>query len=109
MSSEPHRLEGPIQAVIDATNAGDGKAFLAAFAKDGAVNDWGEIFAGRGEIGRWDQARNTGVKTKLKVTGVSRLGREVLVLLQVTRADEVEAATWSFRLKGPAVASLEIG
>lgn len=109
MTKDPHRLEAPIQAVIDATNRGDAKSFVAAFAKDGAVNDWGEVFAGRGEIGRWDQAQNTGAKTKLTVTGVSRLGREVLVLLQVTRGEEVETATWSFRLKGPAVASLEIG
>lgn len=109
MAAGEPKLDPPIRAVIDATNRGDGKAFAGAFAKDGTVNDWGELHSGRGEIGKWDRAENSGRGTKLRVTGVSRLGSEILVLLEVTRDDETASATWAFQLKGNAVASLEIG
>lgn len=109
MAADPHKLEPPIKAVIDATNRGDDKAFLAVFTKDATVSDWGEPHTGRGEIGRWDRESNSGAGVKLKVTGVSRLAGEVLVLLQLTRGDETESTTWAFRLKGQNVVSLEIG
>jgi hypothetical protein len=109
MAKDPHHLEAPIKAVIDATNQGNTKAFVAAFAKDGAVNDWGEVHGGRTEIGRWDLAENTGKQTRLKVTGVSRVAGEVLVLLQITRGDITESGTWAFRVKGTSVVTLEIG
>jgi hypothetical protein len=103
------KLEPPIRAVLDATNRGDHNGFVAAFAKSGAINDWGRMFTGRGEIGRWDKEQNTGVQSQLRVTGVSRLGGEILVLLDVTGNGHTGSATWSFRLAGPKVASLEIG
>lgn len=109
MAKDPLHLEPPIKAVIDATNSGNAKAFVDAFAKDGAVNDWGHLHAGRGEITAWDQAENTGAKAQLRVTGVSRLGGEVLVLVSVTVNGESSTATWSFRLAGGKVGSLEIG
>ncbi|MEH3052953.1 MAG: hypothetical protein PGN13_02955 [Patulibacter minatonensis] len=103
------KLEAPIRAVIDATNSGNGQAFMAAFQKDATLSDWGEVHTGRGEIGKWDRAENSGRGTKLKVTGVSRVMGEVLVLLQVTRDDVTEAGTWAFRLNGKNVESLDIG
>ncbi|MBO9532452.1 MAG: hypothetical protein J7513_05710 [Solirubrobacteraceae bacterium] len=109
MADHPHRLDPPIKAVIDATNAGNGKAFAAAFANDATINDWGEVHAGRNQIGKWDREHNSGTRPKLEVTGVSRLGGEILVLLRITRGEETETGTWSFRLSGKQVASLEIG
>lgn len=109
MANGEPKLEAPIRAVIDATNSRNGQAFMAAFAKDATLSDWGELHAGRGAIGKWDRAENTGRGTKLKVTGVSRVLGEVLVLLQVTRDDLTEPATWGFRIDGKSVASLEIG
>ena len=44
-----------------------------------------------------------------EVHWVTRLGGEVLVLLEVTRDDVTESATWSFHLRNNLVASLEIG
>lgn len=114
MAQDANQLEPPIRAVIDATNKGNAKAFVAAFTKDAALSDWGEPFNGRAEIARWDKAENTGTHTRLKVTGVSRLAGEILVLLEITRGADAdtqtkETATWSFRVKGPSVSSLEIG
>lgn len=33
-------LPAPVQAMIDAINAGDTDAFVAAFTADGFVSDW---------------------------------------------------------------------
>jgi hypothetical protein len=40
-------LPAPVQAVFDATNAGDTTAFLDAFTAAGMVDDWGREFRGR--------------------------------------------------------------
>jgi hypothetical protein len=109
MAKDPLHLEPPIKAVIDATNAGNHKAFVDAFTKNGSVNDWGHLHAGRREITAWDQTENTGAKAQVRVTGVSRLGGEVLVLVAVTLNGETSSSTWSFRLAGGKVDSLEIG
>ena len=47
------KLPAVVQASIDATNAGDLKAFLATFDADGAVDDWGRVFVGNSAITRW--------------------------------------------------------
>lgn len=111
MADDLKKLEPPIKAVIAATNAGDNKAFVAAFTKDGSVNDWGQVYSGRAEVSAWDKAENTGAEPRpqLRVTGVSRLGGEILVLLEVAGEVKNTSATWAFRLKGDKVVSLEIG
>lgn len=109
MAKDEIKLEAPIKAVISATNRGDHQGFVDAFAKDGSVNDWGHLHAGRGDLAKWDKAENTGVGAQLRVTGVSRIAGEVLVLLEVTINGESNTGTWSFRVAGPKVASLEIG
>jgi hypothetical protein len=40
-------LPAPVQALFDATNAGDTTAFLDAFTADGVVDDWDREFRGR--------------------------------------------------------------
>ncbi len=109
MGKDPNHVEPPIKAVIDATNRGDGRAFVDVFAKDATITDWGETHAGRKEITAWDREQNTGAGTRLKITGVSRLGGEVLVLLTITRGETTETGTWAFRTKGQQVVSLDIG
>jgi hypothetical protein len=109
MADDQLKLEPPIRAVIDATNAGDNKAFVAAFTKDGSISDWGQAYSGRAEISKWDRAENTGAQAQLRVTGVSRLGGEVLVLLEATVGGESSSGTWAFQLAGGAVSHLEIG
>lgn len=109
MAKDPDKLEPPIKAVIDATNAGDHKAFVAGFTKDGAVNDWGRLFSGRAEIAEWDKAENTGVQSQFKVKGISRLSGEIHVLVDITGNGYNGSGTFSFRLKGNKVDSMEIG
>jgi hypothetical protein len=44
----PHtdNLDPPVRAMLDATNAGDSQAFLATFADDATLVDWGPTFRG---------------------------------------------------------------
>jgi hypothetical protein len=109
--AEQFNLPWPIKAVIQATNKGDSKAFVDAFARESAVNDWGQVHAGKGEIGAWDKRSNSGTGRQLRVTGVSKLGDETLVLLEITSADgeTKESGTFSFQLRGDRVGMLEIG
>lgn len=47
-------VDAPIRAAFEATNRGDSDAFVAAFAEEAVLSDWGRTFRGREEIARWD-------------------------------------------------------
>jgi SnoaL-like domain len=68
--SLPLSLPPPVQAVFDATNAGDTAAFLAAFAENGVVDDWGREFHGRSAIKQWSDSENIGKHATFEVTEV---------------------------------------
>jgi hypothetical protein len=53
-------ISAPIQAMIDATNAGDTPAFLACFSEDAYLEDWGRGFTGQREIASWNETDNIG-------------------------------------------------
>ena len=61
-------LPEPVARLIAAANAGDTEAFLATFADDGSVNDWGRIFTGRDAIRAWSDAEFIGVGVTLDIT-----------------------------------------
>jgi hypothetical protein len=63
-------LPAPVRAFFDATNAADTEAFLAAFAADGVVDDWGREFRGHEAIRRWSDGENIGVRATFEVTDV---------------------------------------
>jgi hypothetical protein len=60
-------LEPPIRQLLDATNRGDSDAFLAAFADDAVLDDWGRTFTGDEEIAAWNVRENIGVNTARRV------------------------------------------
>ena len=79
------KLDPPIQAFFDATNAGDAAAFLDAFADDAELIDWGRTFRGRDAIARWNDGENIGVQAHVDVTSAERTpSGSVLVGVQVT-------------------------
>ena len=65
-------LDPPIRQMIDATNRGDSEDFLAAFADDAVLDDWGRTFTGDEEIAGWNARENIGVNSHIEVTGVER-------------------------------------
>lgn len=62
-SSLPH----PVQAVVDAINAGDTDAFVAAFTEDGAVDDWGRVLRGRSGQRSWADTDAIGAGAQLTI------------------------------------------
>jgi ketosteroid isomerase-like protein len=102
------QLPAAVSRVIEATNAGDGAAFVAAFTEDGVVDDWGRQFRGPTEIGRWDRAENTGVHSQFRAQEVSVDGDTVVARLAVTGGGYNGVSTFTFEVAGDRVRSMRI-
>jgi ketosteroid isomerase-like protein len=59
-----------ISAFIDATNAGDSEAFVAAFTEDGSLDDWGRVARGRDGIRKWDRTDNIGKQSHFELVDI---------------------------------------
>lgn len=70
--------------MLDATNAEDSDAFLASFADDAVVDDWGRQFAGREQIAGWNDRENIGTHNRIAVTGSRVLDDAEELDVQVT-------------------------
>ena len=102
-------VPSPIQAMIDATNAGDSDAFVAAFTDDGYLNDWGREFRGPAELRSWDSTDNIGVQSHFDVVSVSDDGDdEYVVVLKVSGNGFNGTGPMTFRVRGDKLASMVI-
>ena len=101
-------LPAPVQAVFDATNAGDTAAFLAAFTADGVVDDWGREFRGHAEIQRWSDGENIGVHSTFDATAVEEHDGEYVVTATVGGGGFTGPSHFRFRLDGGHVARMTI-
>jgi hypothetical protein len=102
------QLPTAVSRVIEATNAGDGAAFVASFTDDGVVDDWGRRFRGPVEIGRWDAGENTGVHSQFRVQEVRVDGDTVTARLAVTGGGYNGVSTFVFEVAGDRVRSMRI-
>jgi ketosteroid isomerase-like protein len=102
------QLPPAVQRVIEATNAGDGAAFVAAFTDDGVVDDWGRTFRGAAAIGRWDAAENTGARAHFRVEQVSLAGDTCTAVLEVSGGGFNGRSTFTFEVAGDRVRSMRI-
>jgi ketosteroid isomerase-like protein len=102
------QLPTGVRRVIEATNAGDGAAFVAAFTEDGVVDDWGRTFRGHDEIARWDANENTGVRAHFEVQEASVDGDTVTVRLAVSGGGFNGPSTFVFETEGDRVRSMRI-
>ena len=59
-----------IQAFVDATNAGDPTAFVAAFTEDAFLSDSGREFVGHEGVAAWDRTDNIGKRSHFDVLAV---------------------------------------
>src|SRR4051794_22777616 len=82
-SGAPDVLPRPVAALWEAANRHDTEAFLASFADDGVVDDWGREFHGAASIREWSDAEFIGVDVTLAVTGVEQHGGETVVAAAV--------------------------
>lgn len=60
-------LPAPVQAVVDAINAGDYDAFVGAFTADGLVDDWGRVLNGPEGIRSWAETDAIGRNARMTV------------------------------------------
>ncbi|UOQ59447.1 nuclear transport factor 2 family protein [Leucobacter rhizosphaerae] len=71
----PHiTLPTPVQAVVDAINAADTDAFVAAFTEDGAVDDWGRVLRGRSGQRSWADTDAIGAGARITVLEADTVG-----------------------------------
>ena len=105
MTSE---LPRPVQAALDAANAGDLDAFLASFTADGVVDDWGREFAGPAAIAGWSDGEFIGRQVTLAVTGVETSGDDVTVTAQVGGNGFNGPSHFTFRVAGDRVQRMTI-
>lgn len=66
MMSSP--LPIPVAAALEAASAWAIEDFLATFAEDGAVDDWGRVFRGHEAIREWSDGEFIGKQVTLRVT-----------------------------------------
>lgn len=73
-----------VHRMIEATNAGDHAAFVAAFTEDAYLEDWGREFRGHEGVASWDETDNIGKNTHFEARGTRRDGETYVVTLAVT-------------------------
>lgn len=60
-------INAPIQALIDAINAGDTEAFVDAFTHDGMVDDWGRQLTSPDGVRSWAETDAIGQQAQMTV------------------------------------------
>lgn len=101
-------LPAPVQAAVDAANAGDTDAFLAVFTADGAVDDWGRVFSGAEAIRGWSDREFIGKQVSLAVTGSSTDGATTTISTQVGGNGFNGPSDFAFTLDGSRIALMRI-
>ncbi|WP_291053784.1 nuclear transport factor 2 family protein [Herbiconiux sp.] len=100
MSAQPFELPTAIDAFFSASNDEDRARFLAAFAADAVLDDWGRTFTGLDEIARWNESDNMGVHSRFEVGGLT-VNRDIhVVAVHVTGEGYNGGGTIAFQLEG---------
>lgn len=60
-------VPAPVQAVVDAINAADTEAFVAAFTPEGQVDDWGRVLSGPDGVRSWAETDAIGAGAQMQV------------------------------------------
>ncbi len=72
------KLPKPIDAFVEAVNAGDNEKFLAFFdEKEGVINDWGRKLVGHRAIKQWSDKEFIGAKGTITPTRVEEKENEI--------------------------------
>jgi hypothetical protein len=101
-------LPGPVARVIDAVNAGDTGAFLAAFAADGWIDDNGRRFGGHDEMRAWSERELIGANARFEVTASEPTDRGVAVDIEVASDGFNGYSRFAFELDGESIGSMVI-
>ncbi|ROQ38206.1 SnoaL-like protein [Frondihabitans sp. PhB188] len=99
-----------IHSFIDTTNREDDTGFLACFADDATLDDWGRVFHGRDGVARWNESDNIGKHSRFDVVEVAAgsSADEFVVTVDVSGDGYNGVGTMTFVLAGERVKSLTI-
>ena len=101
-------LPEPVARLIAAANANDTAAWVAAFTRDGVVDDWGREFHGPDAMRAWSDKEFIGVQVTLDVTGVEQAGRATTVTAQVGGNGFNGESHFTFEVDGDLVSRMTI-
>jgi hypothetical protein len=101
-------LPTPVAAALDAANAGNTEGFLATFADDGAVDDWGRVFRGHDAVRGWSDAEFIGKQVTLRITGSRTDGDTTTVSAQVGGNGFNGPSDFAFTVAGPRITLMRI-
>jgi hypothetical protein len=104
----PPPLPLPVAAALEAASAGATEDFLAAFAPDGAVDDWGRVFRGHDAIRGWSDAEFIGKQVTLRVTQSRTEGDTTTVSAEVGGNGFNGPSDFAFTVQGDHVALMRI-
>ena len=97
-----------VQRMIDATNAGDHDAFVAAFTPDAVLVDWGKIFEGADGIASWDDSDNIGRDSRFRVRAAERDDEAWIVTVDVSGGGFNGTSDFRFELADDRISRMEI-
>jgi ketosteroid isomerase-like protein len=94
--------------MIDATNTADHAGFVAAFAPDAVLVDWGKAFEGREGIASWDDSDNIGRQAHFEIVEAVTEGDVWIVTLAVTGGGFNGESGFRFELADDLITRMEI-
>ncbi|GIF73396.1 nuclear transport factor 2 family protein [Asanoa siamensis] len=99
-----------IGTFIDATNAGDTEAFVAAFTDDAYVRDYGREFTGHDGVRSWDSTDNIGVGMRFELLSWTAAGGDAYVItIRATSRRFNGTGDMRVTLRDGLISRLEIG
>jgi hypothetical protein len=103
-----HDIPTAVQRALDAIDQLDADAFVAAFAPDGYVDDWGRKFQGPDRIRSWSDAEFIGKNVTFTGTTVATPGNPITLRTQVGGDGFNGPSHFTFDVQGDQVASMTI-
>jgi hypothetical protein len=108
--SQPAEIDVPpaVTRMVEATNAGDSRAFVDAFGEDAYLEDWGRGFHGRDGVARWNESDNIGRQSHFEVRSVRAEGNGHVVTLEVTGGGFNGVSDFYFEVADDAIRTMVI-
>ncbi|TDD28816.1 nuclear transport factor 2 family protein [Kribbella turkmenica] len=101
-------IPAAVQRVLTAIHEQDNDAFVAAFAPDGYVDDWGREFRGPDRIRSWSENELIGKRATFTGTEVSTPGNPLTIATQVGGDGFNGPSHFTFDVRDDRIASMAI-
>lgn len=97
-----------IYEFVEATNAADTERFVATFADDAYLNDWGREFRGQDGVRSWNETDNIGMQSQFELISVlpGSADGEYTASIKVTSNRFNGTGPFRFELRDGKIASL---